>query len=61
MRGVLDATLCDKVCQWLAAGRWFSPGIPISSTNKIDTHDITKILLKLALNANTLTVTRKID
>jgi len=19
-------TLCDKVCQWLATGRWFSPG-----------------------------------
>jgi hypothetical protein len=26
-RGVLDTTLCDKVCQWLATGRWFSPGI----------------------------------
>ena len=24
--GVLDITLCDKVCQWLAAGWWFSPG-----------------------------------
>jgi hypothetical protein len=23
-RGVLDRTLCDKVCQWLATGRWFS-------------------------------------
>ena len=22
-RGVLDTTLYDKVCQWLAAGRWF--------------------------------------
>jgi hypothetical protein len=21
-------TLCDKVCQWLATGRWFSPGTP---------------------------------
>ena len=20
-----DTTLCDKVCQWLAAGRWFPP------------------------------------
>ena len=20
----LDTTLCDKVCQWLAAGQWFS-------------------------------------
>jgi hypothetical protein len=23
---VLDTTSCDKVCQQLAAGRWFSPG-----------------------------------
>jgi hypothetical protein len=22
-------TLCDKVCQWLATGRWFSPGLPV--------------------------------
>ena len=21
----LDTTLCDKVCQWLGAGRWFFP------------------------------------
>jgi hypothetical protein len=39
-RGVLDTTLCDKVCQWLAVGRWFSPGTPVSSTNKTDRHDI---------------------
>ena len=32
-------------------GRWFSPGPPVSSTNKIDRHDITEILLKVALNA----------
>jgi hypothetical protein len=37
------------------AGRWFSPGIPISSTNKTDRHDITEILLKVALNNMTLT------
>ena len=49
-RGVLDTTLCDKVCQWLAAGWWFSPGTPVSSTNKIDRHDITEILLKVALD-----------
>jgi hypothetical protein len=29
---------------------WFSPGTPISSTNKSDRHDITDILLKVALN-----------
>jgi hypothetical protein len=22
------------VCQWLATGQWFSPGTPVSSTNK---------------------------
>ena len=33
-RSVPDTTLCDKVCQWLAAGRWFSPGTRVSSTNK---------------------------
>jgi len=40
LRGVLDTTLCDEVCQWLAAGRWFSPGPPVSSINKTDRHDI---------------------
>jgi hypothetical protein len=38
--------ICDKVCQWLATGRWFPPGIPVSSTNKTSLHDITEILLK---------------
>jgi hypothetical protein len=39
-------TLCDKVCQW------FSPGSPVSSINKTDSHDILviEILLKVALN-----------
>ena len=47
---VLNTTLCDQVCQWLATGQWFfSPGIPVSSTNKTDPYDITKILLKVAL------------
>ena len=53
---VLDTTLCDKVCKWLAAGRWFSPGTRISSTNKIDRQDITEILLKVALNIKTITL-----
>jgi len=47
--GVLDTTLCDKVGQWLAKGRWFSPDNPVSSTNKTYHHDITETLLKLAL------------
>jgi hypothetical protein len=32
-------------------------GPPLSSTNKIDRHDITEILLKVALNTITLTLT----
>ena len=28
---------------------WFSPGPPVSSTTKTDRHDITEILLKVAL------------
>ena len=43
-------TLCDKVCQRLATGLWFSPGIPVSSINKTAHHYITEILLKVALN-----------
>jgi len=56
-RGVLDTTLCDKICHWLAAGRLFSPGTPVSSTNKTDRHDVTNILLKVALNTITITLT----
>ena len=52
-------TLCDKVCQWLAAGRWFSPGTPVSSTNKTDRRDITEILWKVSLNTINLFVNRK--
>jgi hypothetical protein len=42
-------TLCNKVCRWLATGRWFSPSTPVSFTNKTDRHDIAEILLKVAL------------
>jgi hypothetical protein len=31
-------------------GRWFSPGTPVSSTNKTDRHDLTEIVLKVTLN-----------
>jgi hypothetical protein len=44
----------DQVCQLLAAGRWFSPGTPVSATNKTDCHDTIEILLKVALNTITL-------
>jgi hypothetical protein len=52
-RGVLDITLCDKVCQWLATGCLFSL---VSSTNKTECHDITETLLKVAFNTITLTL-----
>jgi len=34
----------------LAHGLWFSPGTPASSTTKTGRHDITGILLKVALS-----------
>jgi hypothetical protein len=55
-RGVLETTLCDKVCPWLSGGRWFSLGTLVSSTNKIDHHDITEMLLKVALNTITTSI-----
>jgi hypothetical protein len=33
-------------------GQWFSPGTPVSSINKTDCHDITEVLLKVALNTH---------
>jgi hypothetical protein len=58
--GCTHLTLCDKVCQWLAAGLWFSLGIPLSSNNETDCQDITKILLKVALNTITLNLIVKL-
>ena len=41
----------------LALGLWcLVPGIPVSSSNKTDHHDITEILLKVALNTITITL-----
>ena len=36
---------------------WRQGGTPVSSTNRNDAHDITETLLKMALNAITLTLT----
>jgi hypothetical protein len=38
----------------LAHGRWFSLGIPASSTTKSGRHDIAEILLKMALNTKVI-------
>jgi hypothetical protein len=42
-------TLYGKVCQLVAAGWLFSPGILVSSTNTTGRHDITELLLKVML------------
>jgi hypothetical protein len=42
------ATENDKVYQLLAHDRWFSPGIPASTTTKTGRHDIAEKLLKVA-------------
>jgi hypothetical protein len=52
-------TLCDKVCQLLTTVRWFSPGHPVSSTNTTNRHNITEILLKVALSTIKQTKTYK--
>ena len=41
-------------------GRWFSPGPPVTSTNKSDRHDINEILLKVALNSIKQTISSSI-
>jgi hypothetical protein len=42
-----DTALCDTNCQLFATGQCFSPGTPVSSTNKTDPHDIKEILVYL--------------
>jgi hypothetical protein len=59
IQGIRISVLSWKVCQLLAASRRFSPGTLVSSTNKTDCHDITEILLKVALNILTLTLIMK--
>jgi hypothetical protein len=53
---LVDDVICKIMCMcsfiqiFYVTGRWFSPGTPDSSTNKIDRHHIAEILLKAALN-----------
>jgi hypothetical protein len=47
-QGVLDTTL--KFVSDIREVSDFPPGIPVSSTEKTDHHDITEILLKVALS-----------
>ena len=56
-QGVLETTLCDKVCQRLMADWRFSPGTPASFTTKTGRHDIAEILLKVALSTKNQSIT----
>ena len=47
LRCVLDTTLCEKVYQWLAAGLDF---LRFPPPIKLTCHNITEILLKVAIN-----------
>jgi hypothetical protein len=43
--GVLfQPLLCDRIIQWIVAGRWFSSSTLISSTDKTDSYDLNEIL-----------------
>ena len=53
LESCLATTLCDSL---LVSDRWFSPGIPVSFTNKTDHCDITEIGLKVELNTINLTL-----
>jgi hypothetical protein len=44
------ATLGDSLSVTRDTGQWFSPGTPVSSTNKTGRHDVAKIMLKVVLN-----------
>ena len=43
------------------AGQEFSPGTPVSNTNKTGRHDITEILLKVAINTLTYTCSGSVE
>jgi hypothetical protein len=53
------AAASDKVYQLLAHGRWFFPGTPASSATKTGRHDITEILLKVALSTTNQSINQR--
>ena len=50
---IVTDVVSSNPTQLLAAGQWFSSGPPISPTNNTDCHDITELLVKVALNTIT--------
>ena len=51
---IARCTLCDKACHWFVVFSGYSGFLP----NKTDRHDITEILLKVALNTIILLVSK---
>ena len=47
---IMPVLTLSTFCQCRATAQWFSSGTLVSSTNTADRHDITEILLKVALN-----------
>jgi len=47
---IVTDVVSSNPTQLLATGQWFSSGSPISPTNNTDCHDITELLVKVALN-----------
>ena len=60
-RMVVGFTTTYAISAYHQTGRWFSPGIPVSSTKKTDRHDIAEILLKVALSTVTPTPILNLD
>jgi hypothetical protein len=56
-QSVLNTSLCGENCQLLPAGRLSSVGNSASFINSTDHHDVTEIVLKVALSTITLTLT----
>jgi hypothetical protein len=55
-QSVLNTSLCGEICQLLPAGRLSSVGNSASFINSTDHHDVTEIVLKVALSTITLTL-----
>ena len=53
--GVLDTILCDEDCLVTCDMPVVFSGDPVSSTNNLDRHEITDILVNVALKTTTLT------
>jgi hypothetical protein len=54
------STVClSRICQGDASDVYSMSGTPVSSTNKTDRHDITEMLLQVALNTLNLNLKLK--